>query len=414
VSLTDTLYIGSSGLDAMSTALGIVGNNVSNASTVGFKSDTAQFSDILGGELGSQPLGAGVSVGQQQEFTQGSIEQTGNPLDVAISGNGFFVVNGSFDGSTQNYYTRDGQFQLNSSGGLVDSNNLAVQGYAINASGQRSAAIGDLQLGGLTDPATATTTAGMQLNLDSATTTNGPFNPANPSGTSDFQTSETVYDSLGGAHEVDVYFDKNAAGQWDYHAMVDGGQLQGGTAGTPTQIASGTLTFGTNGALTNQTATSSSASFVGATPNQAINFDFTGATQDDAPSATGTVDVDGNAAGSLTGITIGTDGTVSAQFDNGQSTTVAQLATATFQNDNGLANQGSGLWAQGAQSGEPAIGAPGAGGRGSVTQGSLEQSNVDLSSQLVTMIQYQQAFDASSKTVTTASEMLQTVNQMTT
>jgi flagellar hook protein FlgE len=174
------------------------------------------------------------------------------------------------------------------------------------------------------------------------------------------------------------------------------------------------MTFDSTGKLTAQTTASSSASFAnGATPNQAIQFDFTGSTQEANPSAVGTVNIDGHGSGSLTDIKIDPDGKVTGVFDNGQQTVVAQLGLATFQNDNGLVRQGDGLWAQGAQSGQPALDVPGQGGRGSVQQGALEESNVDLSSELVTMIQYQRAFEASSKTVTTADEMMQTITNLT-
>ncbi len=254
----------------------------------------------------------------------------------------------------------------------------------------------------------------MQLNLDATTTTKGAVQPRpTRPGLRTTRPRRRCSDSLGNAHEVDVYFDKTASGQWDWHAMTDGGALQGGTAGTPTQIASGSMQFDTNGNLTNQTTASSSASFVGATPNQAINFDFTGTTQNAGASTVGSVTVDGSASGSLADITIGADGNVTGQFDNGEQTVVAQRATATFNNNNGLQQQGSGLWSVGATSGQPAYDVPGNGGRGSIQQGALEQSNVDLSDQLVTMIQYQRAFDSNSKTVTTADEMLQDVTNMT-
>ncbi len=136
-----------SGLDAESTALGIVGDNISNSSTIGYKSSVAQFSDVLGGELDGSQLGGGVKIGEvQQEFTQGSIQQTGNPLDLAIQGNGFFVVNGSNGGPAQDYYTRDGQFQLDSSGYVADSQGLKLQGYTVDAQGNRAGGLGDLKL----------------------------------------------------------------------------------------------------------------------------------------------------------------------------------------------------------------------------------------------------------------------------
>ncbi len=415
MSLTDTMYIGTSGLSAHGDALGIVGDNIANASTVGYKRDRAEFSDLLGGQIDGLQLGGGVKLDAPETmFDQGSITQTGNPLDVAIQGNGFFVVHGTHDGVTNDFYTRDGQFQLDNSGFVVDGNGLRLQGFATDAAGVQSAGMGDLQLGGRTTPAVATTSAKMTLNLDANdnTTAAAAFDPANPAATSQYSTSETVYDSLGNSHQVDVYFHADGNGQWDYHAMVDGGDLTGGTAGTQTEIASGSMQFDTNGVFQSQTANASSASFVGATPNQAIDFDFSTTTQTAQPSSVTSLDVDGNTAGTLTDIQISSDGKVSGTFSNGQEIQLAQLGLATFNSDNGLKRDSDNLFDATPDSGQAAIDVVGQGGRGSVMQGALEQSNVDLSTELVTMIAYQRAFEANSKTVTTADQMMQTVSQL--
>ncbi len=418
MSITNSLYIGVSGLDAHSDAISIVGDNIANASTIGFKSERADFADMLGGQLDGQNLGGGASLLAPETIeTQGALEQTGNPLDMAISGNGFFVVNGSHDGQNGNFYTRDGQFALDSAGNVVDQNGMNLQGYTIDPTGAVGKTIGDLQLGARQSPPVATTDAKMSVNLDSSSTAM-MFDPANPSTSSNYSTSETVYDSLGKAHQANVYFDSNGAGGWTWHAMVDGGDLAGGTKGTPTQIAAGTMTFNSTGALAAQSTTSSSASFVGATPNQAINFSFgddiasggtgmAGSTQYSGTSTVTSTDIDGHSAGNLTNISISSDGKVTGTFDNGQTIAIAQVALASFANEQGLTSDGNQLYSESATSGQALVDAAGTGGRGSISQGALEQSNVDLGNELVTLIAYQRAYEANSKTVTTADQMMQ-------
>jgi flagellar hook protein FlgE len=410
------MYIGTSGLQAESTALGVVGDNISNASTIGYKDNRALFADMLGGQLNGQEIGGGVKIaGTQTLFGQGTLEQTGNPLDMAIQGNGFFVVNGEHDGVSSNYYTRDGQFQLDSSGNIVDSQGLKLQGYGVDGQGNRSGSLGNLAIGSMTSPAVPTGTAGLDIQFNSSTPTNGKtFDPANPNSTNDYQTSETVYDSLGNSHQVDVYFNKTADNQWTWHAMTDGGQLTGGTPGTATQLGTGTISMNSDGTFASETSGAASVSFAGgAAPNQAVTFDFTGSSQTDvAQSSQISANNDGHPGGTLTDFKVDPDGKITGTFDNGQQLVVAQLATATFQNTDGLVRQGDNLYAQGASSGPASIDIPGAGGRGSVQQGALEQSNVDLSTELVTMIQYQRAFEANSKTITTADQMTQTITNM--
>ncbi|HEY4243336.1 MAG TPA: flagellar hook protein FlgE [Kofleriaceae bacterium] len=424
MSITNSLYIGLSGLDAHSDAIGIVGDNIANASTIGFKSERATFSDLLGGQLGASRLGGGVMLGGQQTmWTQGAINQTGNPYDMAINGNGMFVVSGSHDGVPGNYYTRDGQFQMDNQGYVVDQSGMRLQGYTIDSNGVQSKTLGDLAIGARQSPAVATTSAKLSVNLDSGSAVSPAWDPANPSGTSAYSTSETVYDSLGAAHHVDVYFNNAGGGNWTYHAMVDGGELTGGTAGTPTEIASGTLTFNANGALQAQASTTSSASFINAAPNQAINFSFgddiasggtglVGSTQMSGTSAVSGVDVDGHGAGTLTGISVDPDGTIEGSYDNGDKRAIAKVALATVANEEGLVRVGDGLYQQSAESGAPVVDAAGTGGRGSISGGALEASNVDLGNELVTLIQYQRAFEANSKTITTADEMMQDVTNL--
>lgn len=423
MSITNSLYIGISGLQAHGDAIGVVGDNIANASTVGYKRNRAAFSDMLGGELDTQRLGGGVRLaGTQTMWDQGAVTQTGNPLDLAIRGGGMFVVKGSHNGQTAQYYTRDGRFQLDKQGFVTNQQGLRLQGFLIDSAGNRALSPSDLPLGATESPPQPTTNSSMTLNLDANAVPPAAWDPLNPNTTSNYATSETVYDSLGAAHHVEVFFRAQGAGAWEYHAMVDGGDLTGGVKGTLTEIGSGTLTFNTAGALQAQTSTSS-ANFVGATPAQVINFKFgddiasggtglAGTTQFAGTSAVNGLDVDGRAAGKLTDIAISDDGKIRGVFDNGDKIELAQVALADFANENGLERSGDGLMIETESSGKPLVDVPGTGARGAVSAGALESSNVDLSNELVTLIAFQRAFQANAKTVTTADEMMQDVNNL--
>jgi flagellar hook protein FlgE len=424
MSINNSLYIGISGLQAHGDAISIVGDNIANVSTVGFKRDRASFDDVLGGELESQRLGGGVRLGASQTlWDQGAITQTGNPLDVAISGGGTFIVKGDHGGQVGQFYTRDGRFKIDETGFVTNQQGLRLQGFTIDTAGNRSLSIGDLPLGANQSPPVATTKATMSLNLDANAVAPAAFDPANPNTTSNYATSETVYDSLGAAHHAQVYFRAQGNGSWEYHAMVDGGELAGGTAGTLTEIANGTLTFNTAGALQTQTLNASSADFLNATPGQAIQFNFgddiasggtglAGSTQFSGSSSVNGLDIDGRSAGKLTSLQIADDGKITGVFDNGDKLQIAQVALASFANNDGLDGVGDGLNTETPSSGKALIDVPGTGSRGSLVSGALEGSNVDLSNELVTLIAFQRAFEANAKTVTTADEMMTDVNNL--
>jgi flagellar hook protein FlgE len=424
VTINNSLYIGISGLQANGEAISIVGDNISNSSTVGYKRDRASFSDLLGGQLNDSRMGGGVRLGSSQTmWDQGAITQTGNPLDLAINGGGTFVVKGNHGGQTGQYYTRDGRFHVDDQGFITDQEGLRLQGFSIDPTGTRALSATDLPVGAAQSPPVATTTASLNLNLDANAVVPGAFNPADPNTTSNYATSATVYDSLGAAHHVEVFFRSQGAGAWEYHAMVDGGDLTGGTPGQLTEIAGGSLNFDPSGALASQTSNAPGASFVNAAPGQVINFKFgddiasggtgmAGTTQFAAASSVNGLNIDGRASGKLTSIAISDDGKITGVFDNGDKIALAQVALADFANNDGLQRAGDGLMTESPTSGKPLIDAPGTGARGSVSSGALESSNVDLSNELVTLIAYQRAFEANAKTVTTADEMMQDVNNL--
>lgn len=417
------MYTGVSGLRAEGEALGVVGDNIANVNTVGYKRQRAIFQDVLGhsilaGTASAMP-GSGVRVGDvQQMFTQGSLANTGVSTDVALNGDGFLVVAGTVDGITGNFYTRAGQFTIDNQGYLVNSDNMKVQGYAANPDLTLQAAVTSLKVPTSSLAPRQTQEISITANLDSGAvpSTFDINSPAN----SQAKTSITVFDSLGESRTLDVYFVKTADNAWEYHVLADGAELAGGTPGTFTELGTGTLTFDTNGALLDAQTPDLTIDFAGgATPGQVITMDFgddiandgatglAGTTQFAAASAVSSQSQDGYASGEFSGVAIDGVGLVQGLYTNGQKIAIGQLAVAKFRSNDGLGRAGSGLWIETRDSGTAALGAASTGGRASVSSGALEQSNVDLAEEFVGLIQHQRSYSANSKTITTADEMLQ-------
>ena len=346
------MYSGVSGLRAEGEALGVVGDNIANVNTVGFKSQRAVFEDVLGhsilaGTSSSLP-GSGVRVGDiQQMFTQGTLQNTGVSTDVALNGDGFFVVKGTVDGISSDFYTRAGQFTIDKDGYLTNTGGLKVQGYQANGNGF-AASISDIKAPTAALPARATENIMVTANLDAAAkaintaalpgpppVAAAPWDPQNPANTSNFSTTMSVYDSLGNAHTLDVYFRKSdtVANQWDYHVLVPGADVTGGTAGQNfelTPAAGGQLNFTTDGALASQpTVLTVSADFNGATAGQVMNLQFgtpvsaggtglDGTTQFAGSSNVSSQSQDGYASGDFSGVAIDGTGVVQGLYTNGQ------------------------------------------------------------------------------------------------
>lgn len=425
MSLLNSMYTGVSGLDAESNALGVIGNNVANTNTVGFKESRAVFESVMGTTQPSpDAVGSGVRMTDaQQIFTEGAIQNTGVSTDLALSGDGFFVVNGSAGGTQGNFYTRAGQMSLNATGTLVNTDGLALQGYMQLPSGQLSTQLTGITLQTASLQPLATTTMNITANLDAnATPPALPWDAQNPAATSNFSTSLTAYDSLGDSHVVNVYFQNTGAGQWTYHMLGNGSEIQGGTAGQNFEFGTGTLTFNTAGALQSVTPTGGAVTFNGAAAqNIAVNFGtpiasggtgLNGTTGFGGASDVTSQSQNGYASGDLSGVKIDQSGDVSGVYTNGQTIKVAQIAIAKFQANDGLQNVGQNLWTSTVASGDPALGAAGTGGRGALVSGALEQSNVDISSQFVDLIAHQQGFQANSKTIQTANQMLSDLMQL--
>ena len=426
MSILTSMYSGASGLQAHGLGLAILGDNIANVNTVGYKASRGTVSDVLGMALhGNQQIGLGVRFGGvEQVFTQGSFASTGRTTDMALEGGGFFVVAGNHDGQQGRFYTRAGQFSVDASGMLVNSDDLQVQGYGVDATGRIGSSLGDIQITGQTMPPKASAKITAAAALDSRVAAPPAWNVNSAATTSNFSTSVPIYDSLGNAHSAQVYFrNTGAGGTWEWHAVVDGGELTGGVKGTPVDAARGTLVFSNTGALSQVTTAANTFSFVGAVPNQAVDFDFgdaiaaggtglKGSTSRAQPFSINALDQDGYAAGDFSQMSISSDGVITGTFTNGQRKALGQVAVAAFTAPQGLRREGNALWSQTNESGQPMVGAASTGARGEIIAGALEQSNVDLADQFVQMIALQRGFQANSKTIQTSDENYVTLVQL--
>jgi len=422
--LMSSLYSGASGIDANTQDLNVVGDNIANGNTVGFKASRANFADALSQSLlgGAGQVGQGVRLMTVQKiFTQGSLLNTGVATDLAIQGKGMLIVRGNHNGQEADFYTRAGQLTIDKDGYLVTAEGLRAQGYDADSAGAVSARVGDLRPGNQTSPPKATSKIEVTANLkaDSPVIAE-PWDPAKPGATSNFTTSTTVYDSLGAAHQVDIYFRKNADGAWEWHALTEGGGIDGGTSGQNTEIGAGTLTFDATGNIAEAGFTVTPGIEFrpkGATGPQPLTFDFgsrtqAGITQFPSDSVTSFMSLDGFPAGDLTSLQVDPEGKVIGIFTNGQSRTLGQVALADFPAEDQLQRVGSTLFARTFAAGEPATGKPTVGGFGAISSGSLEQSTVDISQEFIRMMTAQRGFQANSKTITTADQLLNELIQL--
>lgn len=408
---------GLSGLNAASQDLEVIGNNVANASTVGFKGSQAQFADVFAASLGgagTSQIGIGAKVATvAQQFTQGNISVTNNPLDMAINGPGFFVLNG-VNGTG---YSRNGQFQLDKSGYIVSSTGQNLTGWPASASGvvATSGPTSNLQISTASVLPVQTANVIVGLNLDSRMT--APAIAFDPNNTSSFNssTSTTTYDSLGNAQINTLYFAKTAANTWGVYATVSDPNAPANTYLTPSPTPAagawatiGTLTFNTNGTYLSGTPAIASFTPPGASA-QTLTYDFTTATQFGAAFGVTRLVQDGNTSGSLGGFSTAPDGTIVGRYSNGLTRILGQVALATFPNNQGLQPLGDNVWAESGASGAPVIGVPGTGINGVLQTASVEDSNVDLTAELVNMITAQRVYQANAQTIKTQDAVMQTL-----
>lgn len=397
------------GLNAASDELSVVSNNLANADTVGFKSSRAEFGDIYAASqtgTSATAVGNGVQVQEvAQQFTQGNTETTGNNLDLAVNGNGFFVVSNA--GSLE--YTRDGEFQVNNAGQVTTASGALLQVYAPTANGSfNTGGLSNLTVTSNESAASATTTATLTATLpaNASTPTTTTFDPSDPTSYTD-TTSMTVYDSLGAAHTATMYFIKGSTpNQWNVATYIDGTEV-----GTPQELdysTSGSLTNPANGQIALPTYTPATGA---ADMNITLNLSGTQQTGDQFNVAS--VQQNGYTTGSLTGININSSGIVQAAFTNGQSIDLGQIAMANFTNPQGLQQDGNSTWSQTTASGEPVMGTAGSSNFGDIDSGQLEESNVDTTSALVDMITAQRAYQANAQMIQTQDQMSQTIIQVT-
>jgi len=399
---------GLSGLNASSKALDVTGNNISNASTVGFKAAVAHFGDIYAASLQdiglgqSQQIGIGTTLSAAaQQFTQGNITSTSNPLDIAINGNGFFGL----DNNGALSYTRNGQFHVDSQGYIVNDQGYKLRGVMADATGTipLQPPTDDMMVQFVTGTPQATTGTTITANLNSSNTvpTVSPFDATNTN-TYNSSTAQTVYDSLGNSHTLSYYFAKTAANTWDVYTGLDG------TVGaTPT-----TLTFSSAGALTSPSPATISESFAltnGATTPMAFSIDVSKLTQFGTAFSVNDLTQDGFAPGNLSSVSVSKDGILQARYDNGQTRDIGQIALFNFTNPNGLGSIGNNQWIETTESGGPSAGTPNSGVFGQLQSASVEESNVDLTAELVNLIVQQRNYQANAQSIKTQDQIMQTM-----
>lgn len=408
-----------SALNATSTAIDVVGNNLANMNTTGFKGSDLSFQDLISQSSGNGQNETQIGLGTAQpltiqQFTQGAIQTNSGPLDAAIQGGGFFISHNA-EGDT--YYTRDGTFQLDSAGNLLTSTGAQVQGWSATTSTgviDTTGAIGGIHISSVAlSPPVATTTMSVDLNLDSAATADA---------TSSFSTPVTAYDSLGNSHVLTVTFQKTDTNTWSYQVSLPGSDVTAGTAGAPYDIpnASGTLTFDTNGQLTSPAAGSTIGVAIPGLSDGASDMNVAWdpynngigrITQFGQASASSASAQNGAAAAELSSVSISDGGAITAQYSNGVQSTVGQVAMAAISNPNTLVDAGNNDYQLSASTANPSVGTPGTGGRGTVVGAALEASNVDLATQFTNLITYQRSYEANAHVVTTADELSQdTIN----
>ena len=399
-SLLSSLYTGVSGLSANSEAMGIIGDNISNVNTVGFKSSKAVFSDLFSTVLANgsttRQLGRGSQLsGTLKEFSQGAFEASSNALDMALDGSGFFVVNNG----QGNQYTRAGQFRLNDNGLVQTVTGQTLQGQRVT-NGIASATVESIDLAGVQSSPEATTSFTLGANLDSSS-----------SATSTFTSPISIYNSVGTQVIASIQFTKvAAANSWTYNISTSEGTLTSG--------ASGTVSFDNSGNLTSPVTDPSIVIDYSASASpaltQTLSWDLinsSGTTNGKltgfaAASNNNSLVQDGFSTGTLVGLTTDSTGIISGLFNNGQTDKLFQVTLGDFLAPTGLQRAGSNLFSETADSGQVVLGTAGTGGFGGITGQSLELSNVDLAEQFVTMIQTQQAFQASARIITTADDLM--------
>ena len=450
---------GLSGLNGAAKSLDVIGNNIANSGTVGFKQSQAQFADIYASSLygvsGNQ-AGIGVAVSQvTQSFTQGNLETSANPLDIAINGGGFFRTNAA--GTIQ--YSRNGQFQVDKSGYIVNAQNAQLTGYPVDANGKVLAgAPVALQIdpGDMSPQATTRVDTQINLNSNSEMPTTVPFSMTQPTSYNK-QIPVAVYDTLGNAHTMSMFYVKTGTNTWDVYTASDDLEVTSAKVASalqtdPAALAARTAYQAAVTAVPQVTANVSAAATVvpavktgslvfnsvgsldkaamlalnppqtlpvdvtlpiipatGANGTLAIKVDFSNSTQLGIATSEKKTVADGYAAGQLSRFVVGADGIIQGQYSNGRTRDLGQIILTSFTNPNGLQPLGNNAWAETSTSGGPIIGEPGTGTAGNLRSSAVEVSNVDLTAELVNMITAQRVYQANAQTIKTQDSVLQTL-----
>jgi flagellar hook protein FlgE len=432
MSLFSTLNTGASGLGVQSAALSVIGDNIANISTTGYKGSRASFADYMPQSTstlaGAGTIGSGSGLNTIATlFGQGSLTTTSSATDMAVSGDGFFMVQ---DGN-ETFYTRAGEFYLDDDGYLVNASGYNVQGYTAT-DGTLTTSVDDLLIDTNPTAASPTSTITMSAVLNSEMDPAAVLSSAllNGDGTESwddvitddcFTSSITIYDEMGEAHEVTVAFERDDTTGWSWYALVDGAEV-GLTEDSPFVIADGTCTFDSDGTLTAFSGTSAvtgdpSLAWDNGASMSTFDFEFgmdsAGTAIDGSLSMSGTdsavsaMSQDGYPLGEISDISVATDGTITGSYTNGEEITLGQVVLATFTSEAGLERLGSNMYRATSASGDPAVGAPGSGGRGDLYSYALESSNVELEDEFVNMITSQRGYQAAARVISTADETLQ-------
>ncbi|RLB40489.1 MAG: flagellar biosynthesis protein FlgE [Deltaproteobacteria bacterium] len=465
MSLSSALFSGISGLSSLGNSMQIIGDNIANVNTVGYKGSTFTFQDLLAQSIATQSgpsqVGRGTAIGDiYSTFEQGAFESTGNTTDLAIGGNGFFVVKES--GTENLYYTRAGNFRFDKDGNLVNPEGYIVQGWELDDDGEDTGSITNITLSSFTSPPEESTAMTIITNLDSDATGNSGALHASwdatastymPDTAYEYQTTVKVYDSLGSTHDITVYFDKTATSTWEYVVVCnpDEDSRSGATGEAKGLLARGTINFSdSSGTIdsssgmtmyrfngTDWTDPSDSTNWTAVSVNTAgyLTFapDFLGGTdtamtialdlgshsesgswvndsltttQYARASTTSYQTANGYGAGDLQAVDVSVDGIITGVYTNGQLIPLYRVALAKFQNNQGLKKVGGNLYRETLESGDAVTNRPGTAGLGSIASNSLEQSNVDIANEFVRMITTQRGFQANSKIITVTDQML--------
>lgn len=431
MALTGALFSGVSGINTNGNAMNIIGDNIANLNTIGFKASRPVFFDLLSAQVGETKVGTGSRLAASQRlFVQGGVETTNNPTDMTVQGSGLFVLQDEQGG---HLYSRAGQFLLDENGNLVNPAGLKVQGLELDSDGNPVSGLTNIVINRqiLIAPK-ATTTIGLIVNLDATDALPVSSLPADAVGTeaapttwftgANFSTVLSVFDSLGQAHELTFVFRKTTTNNlWEYRVLANGGEVSGGTSGQLRQVsgAGGRLAFNNDGSLNLAGSTITDIgpiTWANGSATQTIvgsGLKFAGSTQFAEPSSLISLsDQDGSASGTLTAIHVGTDGIITGLFSSGRTQPLYRVALANFANPEGLTHVGNSLFSQSPASGQVLFGSPGEGGFGTILSGSLELSTVDLAAEFVRMVTTQRGFQASARTITVTDSLLEEISNL--